>query len=59
MARRRVDDVFLVPGEEVPGRVLSSRVVLDRPRALVDGAVLWPSGHDGVLADFEVFPPAP
>jgi endonuclease/exonuclease/phosphatase family metal-dependent hydrolase len=59
MARRRVDYVFVIPGEEVPGRVLSSRVVLDHPRALGNGAVLWPSDHYGVLAELEVFAPVP
>jgi len=59
MARRRVDFVFLVPGEETAGRVLASRVVLDRPRHLEDGVVLWPSDHFGVLAEIEVFPREP
>ena len=57
--RRRVDCVFLVPGRAVPGRVRASRVVLDRPRMLPDGTVLWPSDHYGVLAEIEVFPPSP
>jgi hypothetical protein len=59
MVRRRVDFVFLVPGHVVPGRVLSSRVVLDAPRALEDGRVLWPSDHYGVLAELDVFPAFP
>ncbi len=54
---RRVDYVFVLPGAEFPGRVLSSRVILDTPRHLPDGKVLWPSDHYGVLADLEVFPP--
>ena len=54
---RRVDYVFLVPGTEFVGKVLSSRVVLDTPRHLPDGKVLWPSDHYGVLAKLEVFPP--
>jgi endonuclease/exonuclease/phosphatase family metal-dependent hydrolase len=53
---RRVDYVFVVPGAEVAGRVLSSRVVLDTPRPRPDGKVLWPSDHYGVLAELEVFP---
>jgi len=55
--RRRVDYVFLAPGTEVAGRVLGSRVVLDRPGQLPDGRVLWPSDHYGVLAEVEVFAP--
>ena len=54
---RRVDYVFLVPGTEFGGMVLSSRVVLDTPRHLPDGKVLWPSDHYGVLAEVEIFPP--
>lgn len=57
MARRRVDYVFLVPGREVTGAVRTSRVVLDAPRHLPDGTVLWPSDHHGVLADLALFPP--
>ena len=53
---RRVDYIFVVPGAEFAGKVLSSRVVLDTPRHLPDGKVLWPSDHYGVLADLEVFP---
>jgi endonuclease/exonuclease/phosphatase family metal-dependent hydrolase len=55
-ARRRVDFVFLVPGHTVPGRVLSSRVVLNTPGTLENGQVLWPSDHYGVLAELDVFP---
>jgi endonuclease/exonuclease/phosphatase family metal-dependent hydrolase len=54
--RRRVDFVFLVPGHTVPGRVLSSRVVLNTPGTLENGQVLWPSDHYGVLAELDVFP---
>ncbi len=54
---RRVDYVFVVPGTEFAGRVLSSRVILDAPRQVGDGKVLWPSDHYGVLALLEVFPP--
>jgi hypothetical protein len=59
MARRRVDFVFLVPGQATAGRVLRSQVVLDRPRHLEDSVVLWPSDHYGVLAEIEVFPTSP
>jgi endonuclease/exonuclease/phosphatase family metal-dependent hydrolase len=55
-ARRRVDFVFLIPGHVVPGRVLSSRVVLNTPRVLENGQTLWPSDHYGVLAELDVFP---
>jgi endonuclease/exonuclease/phosphatase family metal-dependent hydrolase len=53
--RRRVDFVFLVPGRAIPGSVRASRVVLDVPRTLADGTVLWPSDHYGVLAELELF----
>ncbi len=52
--RRRVDYVFMVPGEMAQGRVLSSRLVLDAPRTLPDGRTLWPSDHYGVMADLDV-----
>ena len=51
MARRRIDYIFLVPGLEVRGDVLGSRVVLDAPHRLPDGRALWPSDHHGVLAE--------
>jgi hypothetical protein len=35
-------------------RVRSSRVVLNTPGRLGNGAVLWPSDHYGVLADLEL-----
>lgn len=54
---RRVDYVFLLPGRDFPGKVLSSRVILNAPRRLQDGKVLWPSDHYGVLAEVAVFPP--
>jgi endonuclease/exonuclease/phosphatase family metal-dependent hydrolase len=53
--RRRVDYIFLVAGRAIAGRVRASRVVLDQPRTRVDGTVLWPSDHYGVLAEIEVF----
>jgi endonuclease/exonuclease/phosphatase family metal-dependent hydrolase len=56
----RVDYAFLLPGGEVPGKVVASRVVLDAPHRLEDGTVLWPSDHYGVLTELDVFgsPPA-
>jgi endonuclease/exonuclease/phosphatase family metal-dependent hydrolase len=56
MARRRVDYLFLLPGTEVAGRVLSSRVVVDAPGRRPDGTVLWPSDHYGVLAEIALDP---
>lgn len=56
-AFRRVDYLFLLPGTAVAGRILGSRVVLDRPRRLADGTVLWPSDHYGVLAELDIFGP--
>jgi endonuclease/exonuclease/phosphatase family metal-dependent hydrolase len=54
MARRRIDYIFLVPGLDVPGRIVRSRVVLDTPRRLDDGSALWPSDHYGVLAEISL-----
>jgi endonuclease/exonuclease/phosphatase family metal-dependent hydrolase len=51
---RRVDYILLGPGGADAGRVLSSRVVLDSPRRLPDGATLWPSDHYGVLAQIDL-----
>jgi len=56
--RRRVDYLFLIPGTDVPGTVVGSRVVLDTPRRLAEGKVLWPSDHYGVLGEVAVFPPS-
>jgi exonuclease III len=53
---RRVDYLFLMPGKDVAGQVLSSRLVLNTPRRLQDGKLLWPSDHYGVLTEVEVFP---
>jgi endonuclease/exonuclease/phosphatase family metal-dependent hydrolase len=57
--QRRVDYIFVLPGERGAGRVLASRVVLNRPGRLDSGAVLWPSDHYGVLADVEILPAGP
>lgn len=51
---RRVDYVFVLPGTAMSVRVRSSRVVLNTPGRLGNGAVLWPSDHYGVLADLEL-----
>jgi endonuclease/exonuclease/phosphatase family metal-dependent hydrolase len=56
-AFRRVDYVFIAPGHAFPGAILDSRVVVDVPGRLPDGAPLWPSDHYGVLADLALFPP--
>ncbi len=53
-ASRRVDRIYLVPGERIRGSVLSSRVILNQPRRLADGGFLWPSDHYGVLAEVEI-----
>lgn len=52
---RRVDYVFLLPGKAFPGRVHSSRVILNTPHHLPDGRTLWPSDHFGVLSEVEIF----
>lgn len=54
---RRVDYLFFLPGTEVPGKILSSRVVLNTPRLLPDGRTLWPSDHYGVLTEIEIASP--
>jgi len=55
---RRVDYLFVVAGNEVPGSVLSSRLVLNAPRPLGDGKPLWASDHYGVLAEVEIVSPS-
>jgi endonuclease/exonuclease/phosphatase family metal-dependent hydrolase len=55
--RRRVDYLFVVPGEAVQGRVLASEVILNVPQRLPDGSTLWPSDHYGVLADLQLEEP--
>jgi endonuclease/exonuclease/phosphatase family metal-dependent hydrolase len=55
-ARRRIDYVFLAPGQRVPGRVVGSRVVLHEPSG--PGKVRWPSDHYGVLAEIALDGPA-
>ena len=50
-ARRRIDYVFVLPGTAFTADVVSSRVVLDRPRHNGDGSTLWPSDHYGVFAE--------
>jgi endonuclease/exonuclease/phosphatase family metal-dependent hydrolase len=52
--RRRVDYVFVAPGEHGVPAVLGSRVVVDAPRPGPDGAPLWPTDHYGVLADLRL-----
>ncbi|MCS6926610.1 MAG: endonuclease/exonuclease/phosphatase family protein [Candidatus Binatia bacterium] len=59
MVSRRVDYLFLLPGTDFAGKILSSRVVLQTPRRVADGTVLWPSDHYGVLSEVAVFPPPP
>jgi endonuclease/exonuclease/phosphatase family metal-dependent hydrolase len=51
----RVDYAFLLPGRDVTGTVVASRVALDVPGRLEDGTVLWPSDHYGVLSELDVF----
>lgn len=51
---RRVDYLFIAPGQKIPTQVLSSRVVLNTPRQLRDGRMLWPSDHYGVLTEVQL-----
>lgn len=53
----RVDYLFLRPGAGALHRVRSSRLVLNEPKRLADGQLLWPSDHYGVLTEFEVLTP--
>jgi endonuclease/exonuclease/phosphatase family metal-dependent hydrolase len=53
---RRVDYVFLKPGEGLEVDVLSSRVVLNTPRSREAGGTLWPSDHYGVFAEVGLVP---
>ena len=53
---RRVDFILLLNGRESTGTVRSSRLVLDRPGRLPNGAALWPSDHYGVFAEIEIVP---
>jgi endonuclease/exonuclease/phosphatase family metal-dependent hydrolase len=48
---RRVDYVFLRPGDGVEMDVVSSRVVLNTPRSREAGGMLWPSDHYGVFVE--------
>src|SRR6185369_533700 len=54
-ATERVDYVLVSAGAAPSDRVLSSRVVLDRPAFDEDGDVLWSSDHYAVLSDVDVF----
>jgi exonuclease III len=51
---RRVDFILILNGRTSKASVQSSRVVLNQPRRLSDGSVLWPSDHYGVLADMDI-----
>lgn len=53
---RRVDFILLLNGRASKASVRSSRVVFDQPGRLLDGTVLWPSDHFGVLADIDIAP---
>jgi endonuclease/exonuclease/phosphatase family metal-dependent hydrolase len=48
---RRIDYIFVLPGNTIPARVRSSRVILSTPGRLANGVTLWPSDHYGVVAD--------
>jgi endonuclease/exonuclease/phosphatase family metal-dependent hydrolase len=56
--QRRVDYVFVRAGGGVAAGPVSGRVVLNTPRPLGDGAVLWPSDHYGVLVEVDLLRPA-
>jgi exonuclease III len=52
---QRIDYLLLLPGAESPGTICASQIILNTPRRLGNGRVLWPSDHYGVLAEVEVF----
>jgi endonuclease/exonuclease/phosphatase family metal-dependent hydrolase len=54
-AFERVDYVLVSAAAPLGERVLSSRVVLDRPTFDEDGDVLWSSDHYAVLSEVDVF----
>jgi endonuclease/exonuclease/phosphatase family metal-dependent hydrolase len=51
---QRIDYILLLPGAEVPGSICGSQVILNSPRRLPNGRVMWPSDHYGVLAEVGV-----
>ena len=53
---RRVDYVFVRPGEGREATAVSARLVLNRPGTREDGATLWPSDHYGVFAEVALRP---
>jgi endonuclease/exonuclease/phosphatase family metal-dependent hydrolase len=53
---QRIDYVLLLPGASAPGEIGVTQVILNTPRRLPTGQVLWPSDHYGVLAEVEVCP---
>ena len=55
-ASRRVDFIFLSPGEASKAALRSSRIILDHPGRLADGRPLWPSDHYGVFAELDIVP---
>jgi endonuclease/exonuclease/phosphatase family metal-dependent hydrolase len=48
---RRVDYVFLRPGEAREATAVSARLVLNTPQRQDDGSTLWPSDHYGVFVE--------
>jgi endonuclease/exonuclease/phosphatase family metal-dependent hydrolase len=54
-AFERVDYVLVSAHGPATERVLSSRLVLDKPVFDEDGDVLWPSDHYAVLSEVDVF----
>jgi endonuclease/exonuclease/phosphatase family metal-dependent hydrolase len=48
---RRIDYLFLVPGQAFAGEVVDAYVFLDSPFLMPDGSYLWASDHFGVLAE--------
>jgi endonuclease/exonuclease/phosphatase family metal-dependent hydrolase len=51
----RADYVLVAPAGGHPTRVVESHVVLDHPFHSVDGDLLWPSDHYGVLSEVDLF----
>src|SRR5262249_50290925 len=48
---RRIDYLFVLPGQTQHEQLRTSMVFLDQPGRLPDGQPLWPSDHYGVVAE--------
>lgn len=51
---QRIDYVLIASGTNIRGRICASHVILDTPHHVLEGRIVWPSDHYGVLADIEL-----